>query len=398
VSPRILGAWFRRLQQEARRRGVPSHDAADVAQNSSLRLVKALPWLQQVDSLDAAAMKVLQNEAFRAMKAERRRRQALASFGESPPDDHGLGAETWLRHREQRALLARLLVRLSKTDRRLLIWHDLQEKPLPEVAARLGLKPDTVKKQHLRARARLAEKAEEHRLAEQTERRDWLPLLVPVPLWLEQDRSWREVWSETWKNLGGQSALVLFCGALFVGVGPSERTALSLPPTSAQAQLAQGATPSHPTPPSAEWVACETGALGALGPISVFPVTSSPSLGAPSAGAPRASGDAKPPGLPRNAAARIAISERTPSSPSGDATAATSPPGAAAAEVPSAFEKSLIAGVQAAIASDTQEGYIEALRLLDQHGREFPGGQLAPEREEIWAALRSKANRGAPAP
>jgi RNA polymerase sigma-70 factor, ECF subfamily len=363
---KTIGSWFGKLRKHAGRLGVSPGDDEDVAQIATLRLVQAEPWLARLERPEGGARKVLRHEALRALENERRRGELLTSFDERLIPDERLSPEAPARRRQQRDLLANLLKRVDKPDRRLLVMHDLWETPLADIATQRNLKLETVKTQYRRARARFAEAKAEWKAAEEKAGRDGQMPCVPVPLYLGHRRSWRAVLREFGPQVVGQAAFALLPAAL----------------------LCAGDSVWSRTNPPLQPIAVRTSGDAAGSLVAPEPIRSG-------AGASRGSVPTDAPAAPREARGETR-EQATPhgaGTPSTTGDAGASLPGASAVENRTAVERSLLRDAKTAIEDDTPAGDIRARRLLDQHRREFPRGRFATERENLLTLLRDRANR-----
>ena len=149
-------AWFftSEYPQVVRLLGVVLADRAaaeDVAQEAFVRLHRHWDRISHYESPEAWVRRVALNRAFSWRRREQRRREregrapAWATASQSGP----AGAE------EADAVL-RAVRRLSARDRALVGLYHLEDRPLDEVAAVLGISPNTAKVALHRARRRLA--------------------------------------------------------------------------------------------------------------------------------------------------------------------------------------------------------------------------------------------------
>ncbi|AUX39939.1 uncharacterized protein SOCE26_013340 [Sorangium cellulosum] len=161
-DPSSLSSTFELFRRLARRLGVPARHAEDVAQDALVRGLEADQRIAPGGDRAAYRFVVALNQARDHVRTARRRGEVLTSFDESEcPVAESPNSEELLRGRQRHALTRRLLARLDPKHRDLLLKHDLEEVPLAQIAAELGLKTEAVKKRHSRARERLKE--EKHR-------------------------------------------------------------------------------------------------------------------------------------------------------------------------------------------------------------------------------------------
>ncbi|KYF74293.1 RNA polymerase subunit sigma [Sorangium cellulosum] len=349
---------FRRL---ATRLGVPARNAEDVAQDALLRAWEARERIEPGGDPAPYAVTVALNQARTHTRNARRRGEILTPFDDRELQDECPSPEDLIRTRQREALTRYLIGQLDPKYRDLLFKHDLEEQPLAKIAAELGLKLDTVRTQHRRARENL-EAAKRRWMAQQRSRGWDEEACVPVGLGLYR-RAW---WVATLRKLGArllvQVAFVMLTGAV---VG-------ALPPSSGTEARFRPATVHGPAAASV--------ALGIVPPGEQREVHSAVAMVTP-----RGQGIA-PPGEPR-AAPRVVAANGKPASSTSTAPGAP-PVGGAARPIASEREKNLILQARKAIEARNARADVEARRLLDMHAMEFPRGQLAAEREALLLQVR----------
>ncbi|AGP39725.1 RNA polymerase sigma factor [Sorangium cellulosum] len=348
---------FELFQRLARRVGVPARNVEDIAQDALLRGWEARERIEAGGDPAPYSVTIALNQARKHTRDARRRGEVLTSFDDRDFRDDCPSPEDLIRARQRKALLWRLLSQVEPRYRDILVKHELEEKSLAEIAAELGLKLDTVKTQHRRAREDLKEA--KRRWMAQQESRGWdKEACVPVAFGLFR-RSW---WTTALhlQKVGAkvlvQAALIVLTGA-FVATAPrassSPRTTPRFRPAAVHADAA--------TPPEQ--------------------YTAQP-LGQPDA--PRAVAAASPPvqGIPAPGEHPPAAMNGKPASPAATA-ARSSPPSRAVRPVVSEREKDLILRARKAIEARNARADVEARRLLEMHAMEFPRGHLAAEREAL---------------
>ncbi|WP_437975425.1 sigma-70 family RNA polymerase sigma factor [Sorangium sp. So ce295] len=353
---------FERFRRLVRRVGVPARHAEDLAQEALLRDWEARGRLETgVDSAPYSVTIAL-NLARSHLRDASRRGEVLTPFDEHDVRGDQPSPEALLRRQEREAVMRDLIEQVDPKYRDLLVEHELEEKSLAEIAAELGLKLDTVRSQHRRAREQLDEA--KRRWMAQQEFRGWDKVpCVPVAFGL-----FRRSWWTTALHLQKVGAKVFAQAALVVLTGAVVATA---PRSSGSAS----ATP---------WLRPAAVHAGAATPLQQH---TAPPLDQPDAR--RAVATASPPvqGIPAPGEHAPATMNAKPASPAAT-TARSSPPVRAVRTVASERERDLILQARKAIEVYNARADVEARRLLDMHAIEFPRGQLAREREALLLQLR----------
>ncbi|WP_438004661.1 RNA polymerase sigma factor [Sorangium sp. So ce321] len=351
---------FRRL---ARRVGVPERNAEDVAQDALLRAWEARERIEPGEDPAPYSVTIALNQARKHTRNARRRGEVLTAFDDRELQDERPSPEDLIRRRQREALIRDLISQVDPRYREVLIRHELEEQPLAEIAAELGLHLETVKTQHSRARQHL--KAAKRRWRAQQRSHGWdEEACVPVALGLHP----REAWADSLRKLGakllGQGAFVVLAGAVVAALPPSSGTEAWLRPATVHA-------------PAAAPVA-----LGTVPPGQQREVPSAVAMTAP-----RGQGIALP--LEPREAPPVAAVNGKPSSPAAAAAGASSLSLVGAARpTASEREKNLIHQARKAIEAHNARADVEARRLLDMHAMEFPRGQLAAERQALLLQVR----------
>ncbi|WP_437924630.1 sigma-70 family RNA polymerase sigma factor [Sorangium sp. So ce291] len=339
-------------------RGVPARDAEDVAQEALLRGLEAEQRIEPGGDSAPYRVTIALNQARNHVRDAGRRGEVLTSFDENEPLGGCPTPEDLLRLRQRAELTRRLIAHVDPKYRDILIRHELEETPLVEIAAELGLNIQTVKTQHRRAREELD--AQMRRWQAQQDSRGWgKDACVAVPLAF--GFSDRASWVATLRRLGVrilvQGAFVVLAGALVSGTAPVPGLASWLRPAAVQ-------TPE--TAHAAEDVRVPAAADGAA-------------IAAHAVSGPAGAGDS-------NVGAEVVVNSTPASAGTTDPRPAS--PGVAVRPSVSERARSLVNQARRAIEAHTTLGYLEARRLLEAHAREFPRGPFAPEREALLRQIR----------
>ncbi|MGK3964089.1 RNA polymerase sigma factor [Sorangium sp. So ce118] len=344
---------FRRL---AIRRGVPARDAEDVAQEALLRGLEADQRVKLGGDSAPYRVTIALNQARNHVRDASRRGEVLTSFDERELRGEDPTPEDLLRLRQRAELTRQLLAQIDPKYRDILIRHELEEMPLVEIAAELGLSVQTVKTQHRRAREEL--NAQKRRWDAQQHSHGWdsdACVVAPLSFGFGDRASWVPTLRRLGVRILVQGAFVVLAGALVSGVAPVPGLESWLRPAAIHAPetapTVEDAT--APTVPDGAAMAAHTVSWPAgdsdTGAGAVVSSTATPAVTT----APR-------PASPRGAV-RPAVSQR---------------------------ERSLVNQARRAIEAHTALGYLEARRLLEAHAREFPRGPFAAEREALLRQIR----------
>ncbi|WP_438023572.1 sigma-70 family RNA polymerase sigma factor [Sorangium sp. So ce233] len=351
---------FRRL---VRRVGVPARNAEDLAQEALIRGWEARERIEPGGDPAPYSVTIALNLARRHLRDASRRGEVLTPFDEHDFRGDQPSPEALLRRQQREAIMRYLIEQVDPKYRDLLVRHELEEQPLAEIAAELGLKLETVKTQHRRAREHL-EAAKRRWMAQQRSRGWEEEACVPVPVGLGLYR--RAWWTATLRKVGArflmQVAFVVLTGAVVGALPPSSSMEAWLRPAMLQAPatapVALGITP--------------PGERGEVRPAVATTAVLVQGI--------------EPPGESRDAPQGVARNGK-PSSSVATAPRASSPAGAAR-PIASEREKNLILRARKAVEAQNARAYVEARRLLDMHATEFPRGQLAAEREALLLQVR----------
>ncbi|KYG03000.1 RNA polymerase subunit sigma [Sorangium cellulosum] len=344
---------FRRL---AIRRGVPARDAEDVAQEALLRGLEAGQRIEPGRDSAPYRVTIALNQARNHVRDAGRRGEVLTSFDERELRGEDPTPEDLLRLRQRAELTRRLIAQVDPKYRDILIRHELEETPLVEIAAELGLSVQTVKTQHRRAREELD--AQKRRWDAQQHSHGWdddACVVAPLAFGFRDHASWVATLRRLGVRVVVQRAFVVLAGALVSGVAPVPGLA---------SWLRSAAVNSPETAPAAADVRASAVAGGVA--IPAHAVSWSARAG--------------------NAGARVAVNS-TPASPVMAARHAASP-GSVVRSPVGERERSLVNQARRAIEAHTALGYLEARRLLEAHAREFPRGPFAAEREALLRQIR----------
>ncbi|AGP38701.1 RNA polymerase sigma factor [Sorangium cellulosum] len=358
-KPASLSSSFELFRRIARRLGVPARDAEDVAQDALLRGLEADRRIEPGGDPATYRIAIAANQARDHVRRARRQGEVLTSFDQSEIRTERTDPEELLRGRQRHARVRSLIDRVDPKDRHLLIRHDLEEIPLAQVAAELGLTTEAVKTQHRRALERLREEklrwiAEEHARGRDGD--------ACVPLAFGWHR--RESWPTTLRRLAlriiVQGSLVVLTGTLVAEVSP---------------RLEPWLLPAAIRAPGTMPVRQEGGALAQEGGTS--------SATAPVAPAAREISTS----TYRTDARADAAVDQPPAPPIATARRASTP-GSAARSTVSEREWNLIRDARSALDAHNAIADLEARRLLEVHAREFPRGRLTREREALLRQIR----------
>ena len=343
--------FFRRL---ARRFGVPARHAEDIAQEALLRGLEAD---QRVDLGEARARygaTIVLNRARNHVRNARRRGEVLTSF-----DGHELQAECpspeeMLRRQQREALIRYLINQVDPKYRDVLIKHELEEMPLVEIAAELGINPKTVRTHYRRALEDLYAAVERRRVRQRSHGWDDAAC-VPFAFGLRGREGWPS-------KLGRLGIKILVQGAVVVLTGAVIAT---FPDSFSPESWLRAAVVHGPAPAPAVQESAPPPAQRPMQAAATTAVTAAQESAPLSRG-----GDARVP------------------APSGAPARRTSLPVRAVLPAVGERERSLIAQARRAIDAHNALADAEARQLLETHAREFPQGQLAEEREALLLQIR----------
>ena len=134
-----------------KRLGVPARHAEDVAQDALLRGLEADQRLDLGGDPAAYRVAIAANQARDQLRRARRRGEVRTPFDQSEIRAELPNPEELLRGWQRHARTRYLIDRVDPKYLHLLIRHDLEEIPLAQIAAELGLTTEAVKTQHRRA-------------------------------------------------------------------------------------------------------------------------------------------------------------------------------------------------------------------------------------------------------
>ncbi|WP_437640450.1 RNA polymerase sigma factor [Sorangium sp. So ce854] len=333
--------------------------ASTLAQEALLRGLEAGQRIEQGGDSAPYRVTIALNLARNHVRDAGRRGEVLTSFDERDPHGGGPTPEDLLRLRQRAELLRRLIARVDARYRDILIRHELEETPLVEIAAELGLNIQTVKTQYRRAREALD--AQMRRWQAQQDSRGWgkdACVAAPLAFGFRDRASWVATLRRFGMRLLVQGAFVVLAGALVHGAAPVPGLTSWLPPAAVRA--VEAVEPA----PTAEDVMAPALAEGAV--IAAHAVSS-----------PVGDGDAGVGVVVSSTAAPAVTAGPRPSSPGGAVRPAVSQ-----------RERSLVNKARRAIEAHTALGDLEARSLLEAHAREFPRGPFAAEREALLRQVR----------
>ncbi|WP_437720870.1 RNA polymerase sigma factor [Sorangium sp. So ce861] len=358
-KPASLSSSFELFRRIARRLGVPARHAEDVAQDALLRGLEADQRLDLSGDPTAYRVAIAANQARDHVRRARRRGEVLAPFDQREIRTELPDPEELLRERQRHARVRALIGRVDPKYRHLLIRHDLEEIPLAQIAAELGLTTEAVKTQHRRAIERLREEKRRWIAEERARGRDG-DACVPLAFGWHRRESWPITLRRWALRIIVQGALVVLTGTLVAEVSPI---------------LEPWMLPAATRPPGATPMGQEEAAPPREGGTSS--VTSHVAA---------AGREVSPSAYQADARADAAV-DQTPAPPIATAPRALTP-GSAARRTISEREWSLIRDARSALDAHNAIADLEARRLLEAHAREFPRGRLAREREALLRQIR----------
>ncbi|WP_438000127.1 sigma-70 family RNA polymerase sigma factor [Sorangium sp. So ce185] len=332
--------------------GVPARDLDDVMQDAMVRLWEKREQARSAANPSAFRDSVVLNAARDHRRAARRREEALTGLDEAALCDERKSPEEHAIARQEAALVRQLIEQIGERRRAVFIACELLERPIADVARELEIPLETARSRLRRARVEFEEAAArwEARQRGRGVRRLRAVLFAP---WLLERRSFRRGGSARWVAPGFAIACAAALGTL--AAGPREpveplRTSMAavvsrstLVPATAQA----GRDPAEP----ARVDQALDGAVTAPRALAAA-VAATAALAMPA-------GPAVPPGRP--AARRPAIGAR---------------------------ERDLVARARTAVEAGDVASLVEARRMLEEHGRRFPRGRMAREREALLDRIR----------
>ncbi|WP_433928270.1 sigma-70 family RNA polymerase sigma factor [Sorangium cellulosum] len=358
-KPASLSSSFELFRRIARRLGVPARHAEDVAQDALLRGLEADQRIDLGGDPAAYRVAIAANQARDHVRRARRRGEVLTSFDQSETGAELPNPEELLRRRQRHARMRCLIDRVDPKYRHIVIRHDLEEIPLAQIAAELGLTTEAVKTQHRRALERLEEEKRRWIAEERARGRDG-DACVPLAFGLHRRESWPTTLRRLALRIIVQGALVALTGTLVAEVSPSSQPWL---------------LPAAVRAPGTTQVAQEEAASAQEGDAS--------SATAPVASAAR---EASPSTYRVEARADAAVHQMP--APSIPTAPRASTPGSAVRSTVSEREWSLISDARSALDAHNAIADLEARRLLEAHAREFPRGRLVRQREALLKQIR----------
>ncbi|WP_437741013.1 sigma-70 family RNA polymerase sigma factor [Sorangium sp. So ce1504] len=327
--------------------GVPERDRDDVAQDAMARLWERREQARSARNPSAWCDSVVLNTARDHRRASRRREEALTGLDEAAlcderesPEDHAIA-------RQEAALVRQLIEEIGERRRGVFIACELLERPIADVAREQEIPLETARSRLRRAWEEFEEAAArwEARQRGRSARRLRAALFPP---WLLERCSWRRGSPARWMARGFAIACAAALGVL--AVGPMEPVAPLHP---CMATLLSRRTTEPETGQAARDPAGPARVSGALDGAVMAPPALDGAVTAPAV-------PAMPTGWPA-AQRRPRISSR---------------------------EQELIARARTAMAAGDVVSLVEARRLLEEHGRRFPRGRMARERDAQLAGLR----------
>ncbi|XXT22062.1 sigma-70 family RNA polymerase sigma factor [Sorangium sp. So ce429] len=319
--------------------GVPTRDLEDVMQEAMVRLWERREQARAARNPGAWSDSVVLNTARDHRRGARRREEALTGFDEAALRDERPSPEEHAIARQEAALVRELIDQIGERHRGVFIACELLERPIAEVAREQEIPLETARSRLRRAWEEFDEAAA--RWASRQRGRGARRLrAVLFPPWLFA-RRWP--WREGPTRSMAEGVVIAFAAALAVLV-----TSHVEPAGTVQSPMAVAALVSTALAPP-----------GAQAPSELAEATTMFSRSAHEAPVTASLAPAAPAGRP--ARQRPADGSR---------------------------ERDLIARARTAVEAGDIVSLVEARRLLEEHGRRFPRGRLAAEREALLDRLR----------
>ncbi|WP_437757893.1 RNA polymerase sigma factor [Sorangium sp. So ce1389] len=331
--------------------GVPSRDLEDVMQDAMIRLWERREQARSARNPGAFRDSVVLNTARDHRRAARRREEALADLDEAALCDERRSPEDHAIAREEAALVRQLIDQIGERGRAVFIACELLERPIADVAREQEIPMETARSRLRRAWEEFEEAAARWE-AGQRGRGARRRRAVLFPPWLLERRSWRPGGSARSLARGFAIAGVAVLGPLLVD-------------------------PKEPVEP------LRTSRATVVSSSSMATVVSSRRSTGP---ATAQAGDPAAPARVGEALTALSALEEAVTTPA----ALARPTGQPAAQRPeiSSRERDLIARARTAVEAGDIASLVAARRLLEEHGRRFPRGRLAGEREALLDQLR----------
>ncbi|XXY46887.1 sigma-70 family RNA polymerase sigma factor [Sorangium sp. So ce269] len=325
--------------------GVPSRDLDDVMQDAMVRLWERREQARSARNPGAFRDSVVLNAARDHRRAARRREEPLTGLDEAALCDERQSPEDHAIARQEAALVRQLIEQIGERRREVFIACELLERPIADVAREQEIPLETARSRLRRAWQEFEEAAARWE-ARQRGRGARRLRAVLFPPWLLERRFWRPGGSARAMGRGFAIACAVVLGPL--ATGPLEPVE---PLRTSMATLVSGTT-GPATAQAAQDPAAPARVREALDGAETAPPALEEAVTAPAA-------PARPTGQP--AAQRSGISSR---------------------------ERELIARARTAVEAGDIASLVAARRLLEEHGRRFPRGPLAGEREALLGQLR----------
>ncbi|WP_437816561.1 RNA polymerase sigma factor [Sorangium sp. So ce1078] len=323
--------------------GVPTRDLEDVMQDAMVRLWERREQVRAARNPGAFRDSVVLNTARDHRRGARRREEALTGFDEAALRDERPSPEEHAIARQEAALVRELIDQIGERHRGVFIACELLERPIAEVAREQEIPLETARSRLRRAWEEFDEAAA--RWASRQRGRGARRLrAVLFPPWLFA-RRWP--WRDGPTRSMTEGVVIAFAAALAVLVT------------------------SHAEP---------------AGPVQI-PMAALVSTAITPPGAPAAS-EAEAASEPAEATSMSARpAHRAPVKAS---LSPAAPEGRPARPRPAggSRERDLVARARTAVEAGDIASLVEARRLLEEHGRRFPRGRLATDREALLDRLR----------
>lgn len=315
---------------------------------------------------------IVMNQARNHVRNAHRRGEVLTSFDAEELRDECPSPEDLLRRQQREALMRSLIQNVPPRYREILIKHDLEQIPLADIAAELGLKLETVKTQHRRAMEHL-EAAKRRWMARQRSRGWDEEACIPVAFDLRRCVAWARKLGRLGIEFAVHGALIVLTGAGIVMLpGPSSPTPWRRP-----AVVSASATvlPAQEIVPPAQEIVPPAQEI-------VLPANQGDQRAAGTHAAQQSA-----PHEDQGAARAEVARDSTPASSMAPARRTWSP-GRALRSAASERERLLVDQARRAVEDHGAVADAEARQWLEMHAREFPQGELAAEREALLMQVR----------
>ena len=334
-------------------------------QDAMIRLWERREQARSARNPGAFRDSVVLNTARDHRRAARRREEALADLDEAALCDERRSPEDHAIAREEAALVRQLIDQIGDRRRGVFIACELLERPIADIAREQEIPLETARSRLRRAWEEFEEAAARWE-AGQRGRGARRRRAVLFPPWLLERRSWRPGGSARSLARGFAIAgVVVLCPLLVDPKEPVEPLRTSMATVVSSSSMATVVASRRTTVPA-------TAQAG--------------DPAAPARGGEALDGALTAPPALEEAVTALPALEEAVTTPAGLARS-TGQPAAQRPEI-SSRERDLIARARTAVEAGDIASLVEARRLLEEHGRRFPRGRLAGEREALLDQLR----------